>query len=102
MNLQIEKEMAEGLTTLYLSGEVDVYTAPELKEALYALVQQEHHKVILDLKNVQYMDSTGLGIIIGAIKLSKQMQSSITLQHPSQQLQRLFNITGVADIVHVK
>jgi anti-sigma B factor antagonist len=70
MNLHIDIEEQNDQTTLHLKGEIDVYTAPALKEALYPLAEKEKHVILLDLKHVEYLDSTGLGTIIGAMKIA--------------------------------
>jgi anti-sigma B factor antagonist len=102
MNLEIRKEEREQAFVLVLKGEVDVYTAPKLKEELLPLVEKESHEVIIDLSNVEYMDSTGLGVIIGALKTSKTKQGQFKLRNATARLNRLFKITGLAEVMDIK
>ena len=51
-----------------LSGEVDIYTSQELKENLYRVVETNKKDLIIDCKELNYIDSTGLGIFVGALK----------------------------------
>lgn len=101
MNLEISKTVEDHSTVLTLKGEVDVYTAPKLKEELYSLLRISNHKVIIDLSEVEYMDSTGLGVFIGGLKASKLHQSHLTLRNVTQRLDRLFSITGFAEVVAI-
>ena len=72
MNLLIKEEAATTSydTRLVIEGEIDAYTAPQLREKLLPLCK-EHQKISIDLSGVNYMDSTGLGVLIGAYKLLK-------------------------------
>lgn len=102
MNLDIVKEEREQAFILVLNGEVDVYTAPKLKDELMPLVEKENHEVMIDLSHVDYMDSTGLGVIIGALKSSKSKQGQLKLRNATARLNRLFKITGLAEVMDIK
>jgi anti-sigma B factor antagonist len=102
MNLEIKKEEHKEAITLILEGEVDIYTAPKLKEELMPLVEKENHEVRIDLSHVEYMDSTGLGVIIGALKSSKSKQGQLKLFNATARLNRLFEITGLAEVMDIR
>ena len=59
-------------TVLAVKGEVDVYTAPRLREKLVELVSQGKHQIVVDLEGVDFLDSTGLGVLVGGLKRSAQ------------------------------
>jgi len=101
MNLEIAKIVGEESSVLSLRGEVDVYTAPKLKEELHALVGIKNHEVIIDLANVHYMDSTGLGILIGGLKASKANEGRFLVRNVTKRLERLFSITGFSEVVEI-
>jgi anti-sigma B factor antagonist len=102
MNLEIKKEEHKEAIILLLEGEVDVYTAPKLKEELMPLVEKENHEVRIDLSHVEYMDSTGLGVIIGALKCSKSKQGQLKLCNATARLNRLFEITGLVEVMDIR
>lgn len=102
MNLKIVKKEREEVLILQLTGEVDVYTVPKLKEELLPLVDKTNQKVEIDLSQVSYMDSTGLGVIIGALKLSKSKNGQLTLLNATARLNRLFEITGLAEVMDIE
>src|SRR5699024_1809531 len=89
-------------STCILTGEIDAYTAPELKEALLPLTKQAGQVVEVDLENVNYMDSTGLGVFISALKSTKENESQLKLINLQDRVLRLFRITGLDEIMDLK
>lgn len=103
MDLQVKiLEQDEGTAVLAAAGEVDAYTAPKLKEALLPLTKKENFLVKVDLKDVSYMDSTGLGVFISALKSTKENNSSMKLVHLQDRVLRLFEITGLIEIMDIE
>lgn len=103
MNLTINVVNEEPMkSVVYLAGEIDAYTAPNLKEALIPLTRQEEHHVEVDLAEINYMDSTGLGTFISALKSSKEYNSHLTLVNIQDRVLRLFKITGLDEIMDLR
>ncbi|WP_078429412.1 STAS domain-containing protein [Alkalihalobacterium alkalinitrilicum] len=102
MNLEIRQETKGNMHLLRLSGEVDAFTAPKLREVLIPLTEESGMKIIVDLADVDYIDSTGLGIFIGALKSTHNYESHIQLQGLSSRLQRLFKITGLDEVIDIE
>jgi anti-sigma B factor antagonist len=101
MNLTLDVENGESTSVVSLAGEIDAYTAPQLKDALLPLMRQEGLIVEVDLEKVTYMDSTGLGIFISALKASKQYKSNLKLIRLNDRVYRLFEITGLTKIMDI-
>lgn len=102
MNLKINVEQSANKRVVSLNGEVDVYTAPMLREAIIPLTEEKDLHVIVDLSEVTYMDSTGLGIFIGALKSSLQHGSTLKLSGLTDKIERLFRITGLSEIIDIE
>lgn len=103
MNLRVQDSVSDDKETmLTVTGEIDVYTAPQLKEKLLAVCSQEEWKVVVDLSGVTYMDSTGLGIFIGAYKTCQCTGSSLHLVGLKPRVARLFHITGVDELIPIE
>jgi len=85
-----------------LSGEVDIYTSQELKENLYRVVESNKKDVIIDCKELNYIDSTGLGIFVGALKKAKQYEKKIKIINLKDNIKKLFIITGLDKIFEVE
>ena len=101
MNLDIHIEETENQKNVFLTGEIDTYTAPKLRESLIPLTEQSGVEVIVDLSEVQYIDSTGLGIFVGVLKASDSNGSSLTLTGMSERIKRLFVITGLDEVINI-
>lgn len=102
MNLAVGIEEAQNHYTVKVSGEIDVYTAPELKDKLLQLTEVHGNDIQVDLKDITYMDSTGLGVFISAYKSAKEHESSMELIHAKDRVSRLFKVTGLDEIMNVR
>lgn len=102
MNLMIDIKQKDQKYIVNLSGEIDVFTAPKLKDALIPLTEKKDQIVDIDLQQVTYLDSTGLGVFISALKSTKKHQSHMQLVHLQDRVYRLFKITGLHEIMNIK
>ncbi|MDQ0163485.1 anti-sigma factor antagonist [Bacillus alveayuensis] len=84
-----------------LSGEIDAYTAPKLRETLMPMAEKDNAYIKISLKEVEYMDSTGLGVFVGLLKAIRKHNGHLKLTDLSPRLERLFNITGLSDIMEI-
>lgn len=78
---------------IQLTGELDVATSAEFRNALDVAYGQRPSNMVLELDQLSYIDSTGLGIIIGAYGKMKDQKHTIRLIHPRQNVQKLLRIT---------
>ncbi|WP_106494769.1 STAS domain-containing protein [Lentibacillus sp. Marseille-P4043] len=102
MNLTVDVVEDNNKSKVILSGEIDAYTAPQLKEALLPLTKVDGQIVEANLEHVNYMDSTGLGVFISALKSTKENNSHLKLIDLQERVFRLFKITGLIDIMDIK
>ena len=84
-----------GRAVLRLTGEVDVYTAPQLRERVIELVDGGTQHVLADLGQVTFLDSTGLGALIGGLKRLRARDGSLTLVIGTDRIRRIFRVTGL-------
>lgn len=94
--LNIDVQENQGVMTISLNGEVDIYTVDLLKEKLEVVKDVEGTEIVFDLKKLDYIDSTGLGAIIGV--KGKNPQASIKVINMKSNVARLFEITGLNKI----
>jgi anti-sigma B factor antagonist len=78
-----------------VKGEIDVYTAPQLRESVLDLIARGVSHVIADLRDVEFLDSTGLGAIVGGHKRLRTNEGSLVLAASPDRIVRLFRITGL-------
>ncbi len=99
--MSIEIIQANSCIEVLVSGEIDVYTAPRLKEVVYPHARQDQVEMVINLSGVSFMDSTGLGVLVGLFKTVKLHNGNFKIIGLSNRLKRLFDITGLAEIIQI-
>lgn len=92
----------EEFWSVNLEGELDVSTADKLKEHLHGLADKEILDMKINLENLEYIDSTGLGVMIGVLKKLKVGNKEIYIVNPRSNVRKIFNITGLDKIFKVE
>lgn len=100
MSLQIRKnyDEQENQWNMELTGEVDIYTAGQLKETFIKLLEEKKVNIKINAAQLEYIDSTGLGVLIGALKRLKQENKNIIIYNIKPSIKKLLNITGLDKI----
>lgn len=101
MNIKVDINNLGDKTLIAVAGEIDAYTAPKLREALLPLAEESNPNLTVNLKNVTYMDSTGLGVFVGLLKIVRRNDGQLYLVELSKRIERLFSITGLSDIIDI-
>jgi anti-sigma B factor antagonist len=81
-----------------VTGEIDVATAPELRTQLVDLVGEGRTKLIVDLQAVDFLDSTGLGVLVSTVKRARSGGGDLTLVCTHPHLLKVFEITGLTKV----
>lgn len=87
--------MVDGRTVVQVVGEIDVYTAPQLRERLDAEIDAGRYDLVVDLSGVSFMDSTGLGVLVGRLKQIRLNDGSMRLVCSHDRVLKVFVITGL-------
>lgn len=93
MTLSISTEAKSASTVVHVDGDLDVYTAPRLKETLEQ-VMSGGNSLVLDMSGVQFIDSTALGVLVGALQTSQADGGDFRLVVDNPFLLKIFRITG--------
>src|SRR5487761_1434310 len=96
-----EYSAAQGRTVIAVSGEIDVYTAPRLRETLVGLVDAGNYRLIVDMEGVEFLDSTGLGVLVGGLKRVRAHDGGIDLVCTQGRILRIFRITGLSKVFNI-
>ena len=89
-------ERSEGLCTVYLIGELDLSVAPDFRLVMEPLVGDSEIDLVINLKDLKYIDSTGIGILLSILKARHGMNARFVVDEVPTQIQRLFDMTGIA------
>jgi anti-sigma B factor antagonist len=85
-------------TIVSVGGEIDVYTAPKLREQLIDLVAAGQYHLVVDMENVDFLDSTGLGVLVGGLKRVRAHDGSLELVCSQERILKIFRITGLTKV----
>ena len=101
-DFDVSVDVAADTTVVTVRGEVDVYTAPHLRERLYEVIATGPSRVVLDLAPMTFIDSTGLGVIVGTLKRLREGGGDLALRAPSRSTRKVLEITGLTRIVDIE
>ncbi len=98
--MQIRVKQQEHSITACLDGELDHHSAIQTRESLDKLIAKyKDTDLVLDLKNLSFMDSSGLGVIIGRYKKLKSSGHNLYVKNASRQIDKVFNVSGLYSII---
>ncbi len=98
MDLSLATRTVDNNTIIEVGGEIDVYTAPKLREQLVSLVNAGSHHLIVDMEGVEFLDSTGLGVLVGGLKRVRAYDGSLKLVCTQERIVKIFRITGLTKV----
>ena len=98
MELGLDVRKVDKYAVVDVKGEIDVYTAPKLREKLIELVSEGSYDVVVNLEGVDFLDSTGLGVLVGALKRVKAHEGSLALVCTQDKILKIFKITGLTKV----
>jgi anti-sigma B factor antagonist len=99
-HLRIEATHEDDRVVLSLDGELDMASAPVLQRAIEDVEHLDKPMVVLDLQRLQFIDSTGLRIILSARKRCDERGQELAVTRGSPQVERLLSVTGMAEHLH--
>ncbi|MCV2394906.1 STAS domain-containing protein [Actinotalea sp. M2MS4P-6] len=101
MDVSVTSRESGDRTVIDVKGEIDVYTAPVLREEISNLVDAEHTTIVVDLTQVSFMDSTGLGVLVGALKKVRTLGGDLSLVINEEKILKVFRITALTQVFSI-
>jgi anti-sigma B factor antagonist len=98
VDLKLGHYNKDGIEVIDVGGKIDIYTAPRLRELLIDLVSKDNYQLIVNLERVEFLDSTGLGVLIGGLKRVRAHDGSLDLVCTRERILKLFRVTGLAKV----
>ena len=104
MSLEIKKQYDKenSFWDIELIGDVDIQSSSSLKEEINLMLNEVETDLIIDCTDLSYIDSTGLGVLIGVLERVKNVQKEITIINAQSNIKKLLNITGLDKIFRIK
>lgn len=99
--LTVSVSDAASWTVLRVRGEVDMATCPQLRQEIVGQIAQGNHQIVIDLEAVDFIDSTGLGVLIGGLKRARSHGGDLRVSGVDDRLEKVFELTGLGDVLAV-
>jgi anti-sigma B factor antagonist len=100
-DISIRVHTVDGVHVFELSGSLDIATSPAVRAALIDMSERGDHRLIVDLTHVDFLDSTGLGALLGGQRRAKEFAGEVRLVAKEGQILRLLRITGLLNVFSV-
>ena len=101
MDLKLGHYAKDGIEVIDVQGEIDIYTAPRLRELLIDLVNKGNYQIVVNLEKVGFLDSTGLGVLVGGLKRVRAHDGSLDLVCTQERILKIFKITGLTKVFDI-
>lgn len=96
-----EDRAAQGVHVIAAAGEIDIFTAPELKRAVGNAIDGGARAIVVDLTETRFLDSTALGVLIGAVKRLRLVDGRMVIVNTEPSTAKTFEITGLDQIFQI-
>lgn len=101
LTFEVSDEIVDGVTVVAVRGEIDVATAPTLKDRLATYGERGDAYMVVDLRAVPFLDSTGLGVLIGAARRQREHGGDLHLVATEPRVVKVFEITGLLEMLPI-
>lgn len=101
MELSVSQQSVGGYPVLAVKGEVDVYSASALQDGLTGLLDSDTHAVVVDLSEIGFLDSTGLGALVAARSTAAEGGGRLPVVCDRERILKLFRITGLDGVFEI-
>ena len=98
MDLKLGHYNKDGIEVVNVGGEIDIYTAPRLRELLIELVSTNNYQLVVNMDKVEFLDSTGLGVLVGGLRRVRAHDGSLDLVCTRERILKIFRITGLTQV----
>lgn len=99
--LQIQTDKIDGHVVVKLTGEADLASAPVLKETLLILLHREDDPLVVDLAEVDFIDSTALAALIAGHRRARQLDRDYRLAGPTRHVAKVLKLTGIDTLIPI-
>ncbi|TAL29466.1 MAG: anti-sigma factor antagonist [Spirochaetes bacterium] len=99
--MDITKRTKGEITVLDISGEIDLYNAPEIKDIINKLIEEQKYNVIINLEKVSYIDSSGIGALISSLSNLKKYQGGLKIINVYASVRKVFELTKLTSFFEI-
>ena len=99
--MEISQREADKVVILDIQGEIDLYNAPEIKDTIQKLIEQQKYNIIINLEKVSYIDSSGIGALISSLSNLKKYQGSLKIINVYASVKKVFELTKLTSFFEI-
>lgn len=99
--MEITKRETGEIVILDISGEIDLYNAPEIKDTINQLIEEQKYNVIINLEKVSYIDSSGIGALISSLSSLKKYQGGLKIINVYASVRKVFELTKLTSFFEI-
>lgn len=93
--LSLQSRSEGGWSVLDVAGEVDLATAPQLRDRLNGLIEEGTDRVVINLEGVSFMDSTGVSVLVGALNNVRERGGTLAIAAPADPVRKVLHLVGL-------
>lgn len=101
VELKVSTRSHAGHALVAIAGEIDLYTAPRLQSEFTRLLQDGPHRVVIDMSAVDFCDSTGMNVLLSALKRVKEQGGELDVAAPRPAVRKILQVTGLDSVFTV-
>jgi anti-sigma B factor antagonist len=99
--MDISSRVRGEVVILDISGEIDLYNAPEIKDIVNKLIEQKKYSVVINLKEVTYIDSSGIGALISSLSNLKKYHGGLKIINVFASVKKVFELTKLTSFFEI-
>ena len=99
--MELDVREIDGVIALEVSGEIDLYNAPTIKEEIQKLIEQEKYKIVINLDKVSYIDSSGIGALISSFSNLKKFEGKMRISNVAGSVRKVFELTKLTSFFDI-
>jgi anti-sigma B factor antagonist len=95
MKTQLRTYEDSGAQVVEIQGDIELHCAAQVREELRRVCEEKGARCIVDMSGVPFIDSTGVGVLVGALKRAREQDGMFAIANPQPRVRRVFEITGL-------
>jgi anti-sigma B factor antagonist len=99
--MKVDTRFSAGAAIVSVSGEVDMFTSPDLRHELQRLTEDAVPRIVVDLKEVNFMDSSGIATLVQALKEARPFGGKVVLAAPGETVMRVLRLANLTSLFSV-
>ncbi len=98
VELKISSRSQDGVAVVTVGGEVDLYTAPQLRNELVGALEEGARRLVVDMSRTEFCDSTGISVLLSAMKRSRDKGGDLEIAAPKPAVMKVLEVTGLDEV----